>query len=209
MQRARALFLVRALKPKQPLLAVKPAGISVERTIGGNHAMARHDNRNGIARNRSPHGTGRHNGCLVSRYTMSSRNTLGDLTIRSDLATRDRKQLKPNLALKRRTNHMQRRRKPRLLPRKISIQPSPRTLKYRRGSTVCQDSPKTCRQHQKPHRRLQHVQESSRRSVEPKCSCPSNQSPVRPRPSAASKISPKGEANVVVTTSGSFQNSAT
>ena len=50
--------------------------------------------------------------------------------------------------------------------------------------------------------------ESSRRSVEPKCSCPSNQSPVRPRPSAASKISPKGEANVVVTTSGSFQNSA-
>lgn len=35
---------------------------------------------------------------------------------------------------------------------------------------------------------------SSLRSVEPKCSCPSNQSPVRPRPSAASKISPKGEA---------------
>ena len=32
---------------------------------------------------------------------------------------------------------MQRRRKLRLLPRKISIQPSPRTLKYRRGSTVC------------------------------------------------------------------------
>lgn len=50
--------------------------------------------------------------------------------------------------------------------------------------------------------------ESSRRSVEPKCSCPSNQSPVKPRPSAASRISPKGEANVVVTTSGSFQNSA-
>lgn len=49
---------------------------------------------------------------------------------------------------------------------------------------------------------------SSFRSVEPKCSCPSNQSPVRPRPSAASKISPKGEANVVVTTSGSFQNFA-
>ena len=49
---------------------------------------------------------------------------------------------------------------------------------------------------------------SSLRSVEPKCSCPSNQSPVRPRPSAASKISPKGEANVVVTTSGSFQNFA-
>lgn len=137
MQRARALFLVRALKPKQPLLAVKPAGISVERTIGGNHAMARHNNRNGITRDRGPHGTGRRNGCFVSRYTMSSRNTLGDLTIRSDLATRDRKQLKPNLALKRRTNHMQRRRKPRLLPRKISIQPSPRTLKYRRGSTVC------------------------------------------------------------------------
>ena len=99
--------------------------------------MARHNNRNGITRDRGPHGTGRRNGCFVSRYTMSSRNTLGDLTIRSDLATRDRKQLKPNLALKRRTNHMQRRRKPRLLPRKISIQPSPRTLKYRRGSTVC------------------------------------------------------------------------
>lgn len=99
--------------------------------------MARHDNRNRVASDRGPHGTGRHNGCLVSRYTMSSRNTLGDLTIRSDLATRDRKQLKPNLALKRRTNHMQRRRKLRLLPRKISIQPSPRTLKYRRGSTVC------------------------------------------------------------------------
>ena len=137
MQSARTLFLVRALKPKQPLLAVEAAGISVERTIGGNHAMARHNNRNGITRDRGPHGTGRRNGCFVSRYTMSSRNTLGDLTIRSDLATRDRKQLKPNLALKRRTNHMQRRRKPRLLPRKISIQPSPRTLKYRRGSTVC------------------------------------------------------------------------
>lgn len=50
--------------------------------------------------------------------------------------------------------------------------------------------------------------ESSRRSVEPKCSCPSNQSPVKPRPSAASRISPKGEANVVVTTGGSFQNFA-
>lgn len=137
MQSARALLLVRALKPKQPLLAIKAAGISVERPVGRHHAMAWHDNRNGITRDRGPHGTGRRNGCFVSRYTMSSRNTLGDLTIRSDLATRDRKQLKPNLALKRRTNHMQRRRKPRLLPRKISIQPSPRTLKYRRGSTVC------------------------------------------------------------------------
>ena len=136
-QSTRALLLVRTFKPKQPLLAIKPAGISVERTIGGNHAMARHDNRNGIPRDRGPHGTGRHNGCFVSRYTMSSRNTLGDLTIRSDLATRDRKQLKPNLALKRRANHMQRRRKPRLLPRKISIQPSPRTLKHRRSRTIC------------------------------------------------------------------------
>ena len=137
MQSVRALLLVRALKPKQPLLAVKPAGISVERTIGGNHAMARHDNRNGIACNRSPHGTRGHNGSLVSRHTMSSRNSLGYLTVRSDLATRDRKQLKPNLALKRRANHMQRRRKPRLLPRKISIQPSPRTLKHRRSRTIC------------------------------------------------------------------------
>ena len=137
MQSARALLLVRALKPKQPLLAIKPAGISVERTIGGNHAMARHNNRNGITRDRGPHGTGRRNGCFVSRYTMSSRNTLGDLTIRSDLATRDRKQLKPNLALKRRTNHMQRRRKPRFLPCKISIQPSPGTLKHRRSRTIC------------------------------------------------------------------------
>lgn len=137
MQSARVLLLVRALKPKQPLLAIKPAGISVKRTIGGNHAMAWHNNRNRVASDRSPHRTRRHNGVLVSRYTMSSRNTLGNLAIRGDLATRDRKQLKPNLALKRRTNHMQRRRKPRLLPRKISIQPSPRTLKYRRGSTVC------------------------------------------------------------------------
>ncbi len=137
MQSARVLLLVRALKPEQQLLTVEAAGISVKRAVGGNHAMARHDNRNGIACNRSPHGTRGHNGCFVSRYTMSSRNTLGNLTIRSDLATRDRKQLKPNLALKRRTNHMQRRRKLRLLPRKISIQPSPRTLKYRRGSTVC------------------------------------------------------------------------
>ena len=137
MQSARTLFLVRALKPEQPLLTVEAAGISVKRAVGRDHAMARHDNRNGITRDRGPHGTGRHNGCFVSRYTMSSRNTLGDLTIRSDLATRDRKQLKPNLTLKRRTNHMQRRRKLRLLPRKISIQPSPRTLKYRRGSTVC------------------------------------------------------------------------
>ena len=137
MQSVRALLLVRALKSKQPLLAIKPAGISVERTIGGNYAMARHNNRNGITRNRSPHSTGRHNGCLVSRHTMPRCNTLGDLTIRSNFATRDRKQLKPNLALKRRTNHMQRRRKPRLLPRKISIQPSPRTLKHRRSRTIC------------------------------------------------------------------------
>lgn len=137
MQSARTLFLVRALEPKQPLLAVKPAGISVKRAVGGNHAMARHDNRNRIASDRGPHGTGRHNGRLVSRYTMSSRNTLGDLTIRSDLATRNRKQLVPNFTLKRRANHMQRRRKPRLLPRKISIQPSPRTLKHRRSRAIC------------------------------------------------------------------------
>lgn len=137
MQSVRALFLVCALKPKQPLLAVKPAGISVKRAVGRDHAMARHDNRNGIACNRSPHGTRGHNGSLVSRHTMSSRNSLGYLTVRSDLATRDRKQLKPNLALKRRTNHMQRRRKPRLLPRKISIQPSPRTLKHRRSRAIC------------------------------------------------------------------------
>ena len=137
MQSARTLFLVRALKPEQPLLTVEAAGISVKRAVGRDHAMARHDNRNGITRDRGPHGTGRHNGCFVSRYTMSSRNTLGDLTIRSDLATRDRKQLKPNLTLKRRANHMQRRRKPRLLPRKISIQPSPRTLKHRRCRAIC------------------------------------------------------------------------
>ena len=99
--------------------------------------MARHDNRNGITRDRGPHGTGRHNGCLISRYTMSSRNTLGDLTIRSDLATRNRKQLVPNFTLKRRTNQMQRRRKPRFLPCKISIQPSPGTLKHRRRRTIC------------------------------------------------------------------------
>ena len=143
MQSVRALFLVRALKPKQPLLAIKPAGISVERSVGRDHAMARHDYRNGITRNRSPHRTRRHDGCLVSRHTMSSRNTLGDLAIRSDLATRDRKQLKPNLALERRADHMQRRRKPRLLPRKISIQPSPRTLKHRRSRAIC----RTHRQH--------------------------------------------------------------
>ena len=137
MQSARTLFLVRALKPKQPLFAIKSAGISVKRAVGGNHTMARHNDRNGITRDRGPHGTGRHNGCFVSRYTMSSRNTLGDLAIRSDLATRDRKQLEPNLALKRRTNHMQRRCKPRLLPRKISIQPSPGTLKHRRRRTIC------------------------------------------------------------------------
>ena len=137
MQSARVLLLVRALKPKQPLLAIKPAGISVKRAVGRHHAMARHDNRNRIASDRGPHGTGRHNGRLVSRYTMSSRNTLGDLTIRSDLATRNRKQLVPNFTLKRRANHMQRRRKPRLLPRKISIQPSPRTLKHRRSRAIC------------------------------------------------------------------------
>ena len=137
MQSVRALFLVSALKPKQPLLAIKPAGISVERPVGGNHAMARHNNRNGITRNRSPHRTRRHNRCLVSRHTMSSRNALSDLAIRSDLATRDREQLKPNLTLKCRANHMQRRRKPRLLPRKISIQPSPGTLKHRRRRTIC------------------------------------------------------------------------
>ena len=101
MQSARTLFLVRALKPEQPLLTVEAAGISVKRAVGRDHAMARHDNRNGITRDRGPHGTGRHNGCFVSRYTMSSRNTLGDLTIRSDLATRNRKQLVPNFTLKR------------------------------------------------------------------------------------------------------------
>lgn len=207
MQSVRALFLVRALKPQQPLLAIKPAGISVERSVGRHHAMARHDNRNGITRDCGPHGTGRHNGRFISRYTMSSRNTLGDLTIRSNLATRNRKQLVPNFTLKRRANQMQRRRKPRFLPCKISIQPSPRTLKHRRRRTIAgltddmppapetASAPSTC-------------SGSSLRSVEPKCSCPSNQSPVRPRPSAASKISPKGEANVVVTTGGSFQNSA-
>ena len=137
MQSVRALLLVRALKPQQPLLAIKPAGISVERSVGRHHAMARHDNRNGITRDRSPHGTGRHNGCLVSRHTMSSGNALGDLTIRSDLTTRNRKQLKPNFTLKRRAHHMQRRRKPRFLPCKISIQPSPGTLKHRRGRTIC------------------------------------------------------------------------
>ena len=137
MQSARVLLLVRALKPKQPLLAIKPAGISVKRAVGRHHAMARHDNRNGITRNRSPHRTRRHNGILVPRHPMAGGNTLGDLTIRGDLATRDRKQLKPNLTLKRRTNHMQRRRKPRLLPRKISIQPSPGTLKHRRSRTIC------------------------------------------------------------------------
>lgn len=99
--------------------------------------MTWHDNRNGVTRNRSPHGTRGHNGSLISWHTMSSRNTLGDLAIRSDLATRDRKQLKPNLALKRCANHMQRRRIPRLLPRKISIQPSPRTLKHRRSRAIC------------------------------------------------------------------------
>ena len=137
MQSVRALFLVRALKPKQPFLAVKPAGISVERPISGNHAMARHNNRNGITRDRGPHGTGRHNGCLISRHTMSSRNTLGNLAIRGDLATRNRKQFVPDFTLKRRANHMQRRRKPRFLPCKISIQPSPRTLKHRRRRTIC------------------------------------------------------------------------
>ena len=137
MQSARALLLVRALKPQQPLLAVEAASISVERSVGRDHAMARHDNRNGITRNRSPHSTGRHNGCLVSRHTMPRCNTLGDLTIRSNFATRDREQLKPNLTLKCRANHMQRRRKPRLLPRKIRIQPSPGTLKHRRRRTIC------------------------------------------------------------------------
>ena len=137
MQIVRALFLVRALKPKQPLFAVKTAGISVERSVGCHHAMARHDDRNRVASDRSPHRARRYNGRFISRHTMSSRNTLGDLAIRSDLATRDREQLVPNFTLKRRANHMQRRRKPRLLPRKISIQPSPRTLKHRRSRAIC------------------------------------------------------------------------
>lgn len=136
-QSTRALLFVRALEPKQPLLAVKPAGISVKRAVGGNHAMARHNDRNRIPRDRGPHGTGRHNGVLVSRYTMSSSNTLGNLAIRGDLATRNGKQLVPNFTLKRRTDHMQRRRKPRFLPCKISIQPSPGTLKHRRRRTIC------------------------------------------------------------------------
>ena len=143
MQNIRALSLVRALKPKQPLFAIKPTGISVERAIGRDHAMARHDDRNRIARNRSPHSTGRHDRVLVSRNTMLGRDTLGNLAIRSDLTTRNRKQLKPNLTLKRRTNHMQRRRKPRLLTSKISIQPSPRTLEHRRSRAIR----RICRRH--------------------------------------------------------------
>lgn len=99
--------------------------------------MARHDNRNRVASDRSPHRTGGHNGRLVSRYTMAGGDTSRNFAISGDLATRDRKQLKPDLALKRRTNHMQRRRKPRFLPCKISIQPSPGTLKHRRGRTIC------------------------------------------------------------------------
>ncbi len=137
MQSVRALFLVRALKPQQPLLAIEPAGISVERTIGRHHAMARHDNRNRVASDRSPHRTGGHNGRLVSRYTMAGGDTSRNFAISGDLATRDRKQLKPNFTLKRRANQMQRRRKPRFLPCKISIQPSPRTLKHRRRRTIC------------------------------------------------------------------------
>ncbi len=137
MQSARTLFLVRALKPQQPLLAVEAAGISVERTIGRHHAMARHDNRNRVASDRSPHRTGGHNGRLVSRYTMAGGDTSRNFAISGDLATRDRKQLKPNFTLKRRANQMQRRRKPRFLPCKISIQPSPRTLKHRRRRTIC------------------------------------------------------------------------
>ncbi len=136
-QSTRALLLVRALKPQQPLLTVETAGISIERPVGRHHAMAWHNNRNRVTRDRGPHGTGRHNGRLISRHTMSSRNTLGDLAIRSDLATRNRKQLVPNFTLKRRANQMQRRRKPRFLPCKISIQPSPRTLKHRRSRTIC------------------------------------------------------------------------
>lgn len=137
MQSVRVLLLVRALKPKQPLLAVEAAGISVERTIGRHHAMARHDNRNRVASDRSPHRTGGHNGRLVSRYTMAGGDTSRNFAISGNLATRNRKQLVPNFTLKRRANQMQRRRKPRFLPCKISIQPSPRTLKHRRRRTIC------------------------------------------------------------------------
>ena len=41
-QSVQALLLVRALKPKQPLLAVKSAGISVERTVEPQHAGRSH-----------------------------------------------------------------------------------------------------------------------------------------------------------------------
>ena len=99
--------------------------------------MARHDNRNRVASDRSPHRTGGHNGRLVSRYTMAGGDTSRNFAISGDLATRDRKQLKPNFTLKRRANQMQRRRKPRFLPCKISIQPSPGTLKHRRGRAIC------------------------------------------------------------------------
>lgn len=136
MQSALALFLVRALKPKQPLLAIKSAGISVKRTIGRHHAMARHDNRNRVASDRSPYRTRRHNGILVPRHPMVGGDTSRNLAIRGNLATRNRKQFIPNFTLKRRTDHMQRRRIPRLLPCKISIQPSPGTLKHRRSRTM-------------------------------------------------------------------------
>lgn len=99
--------------------------------------MARHDNRNRVASDRSPHRTGGHNGRLVSRYTMAGGDTSRNFAISGNLATRNRKQLVPNFTLKRRANQMQRRRKPRFLPCKISIQPSPRTLKHRRRRTIC------------------------------------------------------------------------
>ncbi len=99
--------------------------------------MAWHDDRNGITRNRSPHRTRRHNRALIPRNPVAGGDTKRNLAIRSDLATRNCKQLVPNFTLKRRANHMQRRRKPRLLPRKISIQPSPRTLKHRRSRAIC------------------------------------------------------------------------
>lgn len=99
--------------------------------------MAWHDNRNGITRNRSPHRTRRHNRVLIPRNPVAGGDTKRNLAIRSNLATRNCKQLVPNFTLKRRANHMQRRRKPRLLPRKISIQPSPRTLKHRRSRAIC------------------------------------------------------------------------
>src|SRR4051794_40074955 len=76
---------------EQPLLFVHAAGVAREFAVGADHAMARHDDRNGIAAIRVAHGTG------ARRLA----DAPGEFGIADRLPERDAQQLLPDSLLKR------------------------------------------------------------------------------------------------------------